>query len=152
MTELKLPELKIVAPILLFLFSVGTFAQDWKETYDDALSASRNENKPLVLVFAGSDWCAPCIKLNKSIWQSEAFKSYSRKNFILYKADFPRKKANRLSADLAKQNASLADRFNPKGYFPLVVVLNNEESVLGKLGYKNATPEEYISLVNNCLN
>lgn len=143
--------MKIVAPILLFLFSICTFGQDWKETYAKAVVSAKDESKPIVLVFAGSDWCAPCIKLDKSIWQSEEFKTYSKENYILYKADFPRKKANQLSANLAEQNAALADRFNPKGHFPLVVVLNSEEMVLGKMDYKNAAPKDYISLLNNCL-
>jgi len=143
--------LKIVAPILLFFFSVCTFAQDWQETYAEALALSAEENKPIVLVFAGSDWCAPCIKLDKGIWQSKEFKKYSKENYILYKADFPRKKKNQLSEALTKQNATLADRFNSQGHFPLVLVLNSKETVLGKMGYKKGTPENYISLLNNCL-
>lgn len=137
--------------MLLFLFSVCTFSQDWKEIYADAVIASFEENKPIVLVFAGSDWCAPCIKLEKSIWESEEFKAYSKENYILYKADFPRKKVNKLPVNLTKQNAALAERFNPKGHFPLVVVLNADEKVLGKMGYEKATPKDYISLLNNCL-
>lgn len=143
--------LKIVAPLLWLFFSIFAFGQDWKENYADALTLSVDENKPIVVVFAGSDWCAPCIKLDKSIWQSEEFKAYSSENYILYKADFPRKKVNRLAAEQTKQNAALAERFNPKGHFPLVVVLNSKEKVLGKMGYKNVSPQEYISLLNNCL-
>ncbi|TMM53140.1 thioredoxin family protein [Maribacter algarum] len=143
--------MKIVAPILFFFFSICTFAQDWEDTYAETVATSVDQNKPIVLVFAGSDWCAPCIKLDKTIWQSEEFKTYSKENYILYKADFPRKKANQLSAEMAQQHALLAERFNPKGHFPLVVVLNQEEKVLGKMGYKKTTPEDYISLLNNCL-
>lgn len=143
--------MKIVAPILLFFFSVFAFAQDWSSTYVDALASASDEKKPLILVFAGSDWCAPCIKLDKFIWQSEEFKAYSKENYILYKADFPRKKVNRLSGELTKQNTILADRFNPKGHFPLVVVLNHKEEVLEKVGYKNVAPQDYISLLNNSL-
>ena len=68
---------------------------------------------------------------------------------MLYKADFPRKKANAIDAELAKQNALLADRFNPEGHFPFVVVLDNQENVLGQLGYKKSTPEAYIALLNS---
>ncbi|MFK7811128.1 MAG: thioredoxin family protein [Maribacter sp.] len=143
--------MKLNIQILLFLFSVCTFAQDWKETYAEALTSSMDQNKPIILVFAGSDWCAPCMKLERSIWQSEEFKNYSEENYILYKADFPRKKANQLAADLKEQNAQLADRFNSKGFFPLVVVLSPEEKVLGQMGYKKDTPKDYISLLNNCL-
>ena len=33
------------------------------------------EDKNIIIVFSGSDWCAPCIKLDKNIWQSDAFKN-----------------------------------------------------------------------------
>lgn len=108
-----------------------------------------DENKPIILVFSGSDWCGPCIKLDKSIWKSTAFKTYAVEKYVLYKADFPRKKANQLSDTLIQQNAELADRFNKNGYFPLVLVLNAQEEVLGITGYKKLPPESYISLLNS---
>lgn len=143
--------LKIVVLVIASLWTVISFSQDWKATYTDALGCSVEENKPIILVFAGSDWCAPCIRLEKNIWQSETFKTYAEANYILYKADFPRKKANALSAKRSEQNAILADRFNAKGHFPLVVILDAEENVLGNLGYKNISPNGYLSLLNNLL-
>ena len=122
--------------ILFMLCTVLASAQDWKSSYEEALSISKADNKPIVLVFAGSDWCAPCIKLERNIWQSKIFVSYSNEHYVLYKADFPRKKANQLTADVKEQNNKLAERYNPNGHFPLVVVLNSIEAVLGHTGYK----------------
>jgi len=130
-------------------YSVLASAQNWKSSYEEALSISKEENKPIVLVFAGSDWCAPCIKLDRSIWQSSEFIQVAENNYILYKADFPRKKSNQLAAKIAKKNGALAATFNPKGHFPLVVVLNSKEEVLGKTGYKKLSPNQYISLLNS---
>lgn len=143
--------MRIITPLLLFLFSTCFYGQDWMPSYGEAVTAAEKEGKPIVLVFSGSDWCAPCIKLDKTIWQSGEFKSYSQKNYVLYKADFPRKKTNQLSDKLARENSELAERFNPKGHFPLVVVLDAGENVLGKMGYKKVIPKDYISLLNNCL-
>ncbi len=123
-------------------------AQNWKSSYEEALSISKAKNKPIVLVFAGSDWCAPCIKLERNIWQSEAFVSYSNEHYVLYKADFPRKKANQLAADVKEQNNKLAETYNPNGHFPLVVLLDSNETVLGNTGYKKLSPDQYISLLN----
>ena len=131
------------------LCTVLASAQDWKSSYEEALSISKADNKPIVLVFAGSDWCAPCIKLERNIWQSKIFVSYSNEHYVLYKADFPRKKANQLTADVKEQNNKLAERYNPNGHFPLVVVLNSNEAVLGHTGYKNISPDQYISLLNS---
>ncbi|AYN68805.1 thioredoxin family protein [Euzebyella marina] len=137
--------------IILFLFSVffgvQLFAQDWQSNFAQTLQRAKVESKPVILIFAGSDWCAPCIKLEKSIWQSDEFVAYSQENLLLYKADFPRKKANKLSAQKQKENDALAEKYNSKGYFPLVVALDSEGHVLGKMGYENVSANEYVGLL-----
>ena len=136
---------------MAMLCTVLASAQDWQPTYSDALSVSAKENKPIILVFAGSDWCAPCIKLDRSIWQSPEFIGYAKENYVLYKADFPRKKSNQLPAEIADKNGELAKTYNPNGFFPFVVVMNSKEQVLGTTGYKKITPDAYISLLNSFL-
>jgi hypothetical protein len=44
-------------------------------------------------------------------------------------------------------NEGLASEYNPKGYFPLVVVLDSKGKVKGQLGYEKSTPEAYIALI-----
>ena len=61
---------KIVV-IICFLVTSIVSAQDWKTSLDDAKTEAAKETKNIILVFSGSDWCAPCIKLDRSIWQSE---------------------------------------------------------------------------------
>jgi len=141
--------MKNLIRILFFFVTVLVSAQDWEDSYVNALKISDTEEKPIVLVFSGSDWCAPCIKLERSIWQSEAFKSYASDNYVLYKADFPRKRANKLVPDLAEQNRILAEKFNPNGYFPLVLLVNSKEEVLGSTGYAKLTPDQYIARLNS---
>ncbi|CAM4352647.1 thioredoxin family protein [Zobellia nedashkovskayae] len=120
-------------------------AQDWQENYKEAQAMAKENDKNLLLVFAGSDWCAPCIKLEKTIWESEEFKKFAETDLILYRADFPRKKANKLSEELTAQNNNLAEKYNAQGHFPLVVLLNEEAKVLGQTGYLKLSPDEYIT-------
>jgi len=124
-------------------------AQNWESSFEQALLISKEESKPIILVFSGSDWCAPCIKLERDIWQSEEFKKYADTHYVLFKADFPRKKENKLPAELASAYKTLAVKYNPKGYFPFVLVLNSEEKVLGETGFKKITPNEYIKVLNS---
>ena len=137
--------------VLGLLFSLNGFAQDWEQDYKEALATATAEEKPLILVFSGSDWCPPCKRLSKSILTSEEFISYSSENYVLYNADFPRKKANQLPEALALQNKELAERYNPKGHYPKVLVLNASEEVLGQTGYKKMSPKEYIAVLNSFL-
>ncbi len=87
--------------IVLLFYVTMLNGQDWHKSFDEAQAEAKKNNKPIVLVFSGSDWCAPCIKLDKEIWQSDEFKKYALGHYVLYKADFPRKKT--ISLRIKKQ-------------------------------------------------
>ena len=133
---------------ILLLFSAFSFSQDWKYNFEEAKQIASEEGKNIIIVFSGSDWCAPCIKLDKNIWQSEVFQKEASKEWIIVRADFPRKKANTLSKEQTEHNRMLADKFNQEGSFPLVVILDKNGKVLGKMGFKNVSPEEYIKMIH----
>lgn len=120
-------------------------AQKWNHDFEDSKKIAQQENKKILLVFKGSDWCAPCMKLDQKIFTSEYFISNYNKDFVLLEADFPRKKKNSLSKAQQKANNKLASAYNQNGHFPLVVVLNSDGSVLGKTGYNKLNPTEYLN-------
>ena len=134
--------------VFLFLLSFSLTAQNWETDWKVATQKSKKNNQKLILVFSGSDWCIPCIKLEKEIWEAESFKAYALENYVLLRADFPKRKKNALSKKKQTHNDKLAERFNAAGYFPLVVVISPEDKVLGQLGYEKSTPEKYIELIN----
>jgi len=136
-----------VALLGVLFFSLGLVAQEWQSDFDKALGHAKSVNKPMLLVFSGSDWCAPCIKLDHEIWQSKTFQDFAATNLVLYRADFPRKKKNKLAAEVENSNKKLADRYNAQGFFPLVVVLDGGGNVLGKLGYEKVEPQRYIDQI-----
>jgi len=131
--------------VFFFILNFFGFSQNWLTNFEEAKEVASKNNQNIVLVFQGSDWCAPCIKLDKEIWSTKQFKDLAHDNFVMLKADFPRKKANKLSGDLANQNAKLAGTYNNQGFFPLVVVLDNNGEVLGKMGYEKISPTEYFN-------
>ncbi|HKK11676.1 MAG TPA: thioredoxin family protein [Flavobacteriaceae bacterium] len=134
--------------ILAFVFVLSSFtlqSQNWLTNFQEAKSMASDSNENIVLVFQGSDWCAPCIKLDREIWSTSEFQNLAKDHFVLMKADFPRKKANRLSAELKAQNDALAERYDSHGFFPLVVVLDKNGNVLGKMGYEKLTPMGYFN-------
>lgn len=139
--------------ISVFIFSALcaslSFSQNWLSDFEEAKKLAAKENKPIVLVFQGSDWCAPCIKLDREIWSSKEFKNYSSGHYVLLKADFPRKKKNSLSAEQAQANAILAEKYNKQGIFPFVVVMDKTGNVLGETGYRKTSPASYIDLLNS---
>ncbi len=133
---------------LFFLFTFFTLssltAQEWQKDMDAAKALAKKTDRPIVLVFQGSDWCAPCIKLDREIFQSDQFRLYASDHFVMLQADFPRKKKNALSPEMTAHNNALAERYNKRGIFPLVVVMDYEGKVLGETGYSSASPSSYI--------
>jgi thioredoxin-related protein len=136
----------ILSTLILIFGSV--YAQKWQTDFKSATEMAAQENKPIVLVFSGSDWCAPCMKLEKEIWSTEDFINYSNEHYILLKADFPRKSKNTVDAQQKEANKQLAEKYNKSGFFPLVVVLDKQGKVYGSLGYKKVSPKEYIGLID----
>ena len=134
---------------LLFIATITIAnAQDWQTDFTKAKEIASKEDRPIVLVFQGSDWCAPCIKLDREVWSTEVFKTYAKKHYVMLQADFPRKSKNALSEIQTKANAKLAEKYNNNGIFPFVVVLNSKGEVLGETSYKKITPENYIKELN----
>lgn len=136
--------------ILLLLAVVKIVkAQEWQTSFEKSIEVAKKENRNIVLVFSGSDWCVPCIKLENEILDSEAFKTYAKDNFVLLKADFPRKKKNQLPNAQQDQNNMLAEKYNKQGYFPLIVVLDYNGNILGVTGYKKVSPREFITILSS---
>lgn len=137
----------IVTTFLVLLSSLGN-AQEWKLNFEEAKQQALSEHKKIVMVFQGSDWCAPCMKLDREVWSQEKFKKYASDNYIMVKVDFPKRKKNTLAKAQSDHNKLLAEQYNPQGHFPYVVVLSEQAEVMGTTGYKKTSLDDFISLIN----
>ncbi|HYJ65191.1 MAG TPA: thioredoxin family protein [Parafilimonas sp.] len=127
------------------LFSTILFLNaSWQTDFERAKSQAKTENKFILLNFSGSDWCGPCIRLHKEIFDSEVFTKYADENLVLVNADFPRLKKNMLSKEQQKQNDALADKYNTDGAFPLTLLLDADGKVIKKWdGFPSETAAEF---------
>ncbi|MEH6760500.1 thioredoxin family protein [Maribacter arcticus] len=139
--------------ILLVLFIAtgmgSSFAQEWQTDLSTAKKIAVSKDLPIVLVFQGSDWCAPCIKLDREVWSTDEFKTYAKNHYVMLQADFPRRKNNALSPEQKNKNKALAEKYNKNGIFPFVVVMNGDGEVFGETSYKKLAPKEYIDEMNS---
>ena len=114
---------------------------------EEAFRISSETDKPVLLVFAGSDWCANCIRFEKRILSATDFQTFAGENLVILKADFPQRTP--LSSALQEQNASLAEKYNPKGEFPYLLLLTPGKSVLSSLVFSNQSPSEFIAEIKS---
>ena len=131
--------------LMLILFtSLFTPSSSWINNLEDAKKTASQKHELILLNFSGSDWCGPCIRLKKEVFESAGFKEYADHNLVLVNADFPRLKKNQPSKEQVKQNEALADKYNPKGKFPYTLLLNADGKVLKVYdGFPNISAEEF---------
>ncbi len=135
---------------LLLFFSVVLFntQSGWLTDFEQAKKIAVEKKQYILLNFSGSDWCGPCMRMKKEIFDAEDFTKYAGENLVLVNADFPRDKKNRLSKQLEKQNDRLAEKYNPTGKFPYTILFTSD----GKLvkdwdGLPNISPKEFVQQI-----
>lgn len=139
--------LTVVAAVAI---SASAFAAEgWLTDFEKAKTTAKEQNKHILIDFSGSDWCGWCVKLDKEVFQQQAFKDYAKEDLVLMLADFPRDKSKQ-SAEVIKQNEKLSKEFSVRG-FPTVFVLGPDGSVVGKTGYQAGGPEAYIAHIKKII-
>ena len=114
---------------------------NWLTDFTKAQAEAKAGDKLLLLDFTGSDWCMWCRRLQAEVFSQPEFEEYAKKNLVLMAVDFPRAKP--LTAEVRKQNASLAQKFEIEG-FPTIVILNGDGKQVGLLGYVPGGPGAFI--------
>jgi thioredoxin-related protein len=73
-----------------FLIQVG-FSQEVKMITDwnKAKELAKKENKQILIILTGSEWCAPCKKMDKRVIENSEFKKYAEKNLVIFLVDLP---------------------------------------------------------------
>jgi len=148
---------QVLLCILFICLCVTLYAQpshinpSWASDLSTAKAEASAQGKKIFLYFSGSDWCKPCIRLRDTQINSDAFTQFAAQNMVLLQADFPRLKKNQLSKERQHENDALAERYNPEGAFPLIVILTPEGNVVGKTGYQEETPEEFVQRIKRLM-
>jgi thioredoxin-related protein len=116
----------------------------WLTNFDTAQERARSEKKVLLMEFTGSDWCPPCIMLERQVFSQPEFKDYAAEHLVLLEVDFPRMKE--LSDEQKTANVQLAERYGIEG-FPTIVLLDSTGKKIGELGYMPGGPRTFIAAV-----
>ena len=123
---------------------------DWLNDFDQAKKIASEQEKLILLNFSGSDWCAPCVKMKRQVFDTQQFQSFAKENLVLVNADFPRQKKNQLDPKQKQHNEKLAERYNPNGKFPLTLLLNADGKVIREWdGYTGASPTEFVTQITS---
>jgi thioredoxin-related protein len=115
---------------------------NWIESFSDAKSIALKENKPMLILFTGSDWCKYCKNLTADFFNSDKFKEIAQTDFVLYKADFPRNKSL-VTENQKRDNLELKDKFGVNLYPTIYITNSKGKSIDNIKGYSSARDTKY---------
>lgn len=117
----------------------------WIEDFRVGLAKAEGLQRHLLIFFTGSDWCPYCIRLDKQVLSTEAFKKETSKDFIFVKLDFPRTTPQ--DPGIRAQNQRLSElfskRFNLQGY-PTIYLADPTGTPYAQTGLNDLGPKAYV--------
>jgi len=137
----------LIAGLIPGLSALAGF-DGWLTDFNQAKKAAVEKKMPILAVFAGTDWCGWCIKLDEEVFSQAEFTKYAKNNLVMFLADFPQ--THELAPALTKQNQALAGAYGVEG-FPTVLLLNADGKVLAKTGYRPGGPAQYVEHIKSLL-
>ncbi len=124
--------------VLFSLFLCGFLAaavpedSEWMLDYDKGMKLASSENKAILILFTGSDWCPACIRMEKEVFSQPEFKDYAARNLILVMVDFPKKYAQ--TTRVKKLNQELQKKYDAHSY-PTLIYLFPNGKLMGSLRF-----------------
>ena len=121
---------------------------EWFTNFEKAKEKAQQENKPILMLFTGSDWCPPCRIMHRELFNNQDFINIASKTVLVF-VDFP--KRNPLPTEQRVQNMELNRKFHGGGV-PTFVAITPDEKVLGKKsGYRRGGQAYYVNFFKNMI-
>ena len=135
----------------LVAFSAASMAAEsgWLTDFEAAKKQAKEENKPILINFTGTDWCGRCIRIEKEGFSKDEFKAYAKENLVLMEVDFPEKKKQ--TDEVKAQNKKLDKEFKIEGY-PTIFLIDAEGKKLSEdIGYREGGAQAYVDHLKELL-
>lgn len=139
--------LAVGAAAILSLPLNSQAAEGWLVDFEKAKAQAAKEGKSILMEFTGSDWCPPCIQLEKNVLSQEAFKTGAPKNFILLKLDSPRDKSKQTPEEI-EQYKVLSKKYAVRGVPTIFLADAKGRPYWQTVGYSGDPADKYVANLN----
>lgn len=126
---------------MLSAIAAAAAPEGWTDDFAAARKAAAKSEKPMAVLFTGSDWCPWCVRLADEILLKRDFREAASNDFVFVYLDYPSNESLQTPARRAA-NRALLDKYGVRG-FPTILVMNAKGEVLGKTGYRRTSAKEY---------
>lgn len=100
--------------------------------FTDAQAIALRDNKPILLLLSGEDWCAPCVKLKKKVWNEPDFQEYISKEFVRLELFLPKQGSYGPEWTVFKEYDELKKKYEAP-FLPTILVLAPNGELIQKI-------------------
>jgi thioredoxin-related protein len=118
MIMLKL--LKNLLLVSLIITNAAMAKESWLTDIDSGVRKAKAEEKLVMVLFTGSDWCPPCMMMEKEVFSKKEFLDKAQKHYVMVMLDAPNK-----DPKLKKATQKLAEKYKVNGY-PTILLFDAE--------------------------
>jgi S1-C subfamily serine protease len=118
--------------------------EGWLQDPESARRVAAQENKDVLILFGGSDWCRWTKRLAQEVLFTPAFRDWAGRQFVLVLVDFPQHRDARAKVEDPGRNQRLFRVYEVEG-FPTVVLTDAQGRSYGVEHYRKGGPEAYLA-------
>ena len=131
-----------------FLSQAIAGGSGWMDDLDKAFAKAKEEKKPALVVFTGSDWCPPCKMMHAEVFSKEEFAKKAAEKYLLVEIDIPHAKDKEA---ITKKNQPILEKYKLTGV-PTVILFDKEGKEFDRfIASKYPTVEKFLGYINEAV-
>lgn len=112
--------------ILVILFFGTSHAQLKKSPdYETARAEAKANNKDIMIVLTGSEWCKPCVKMKKNVFENQEFIDYATERFVIFEVNLGRHWD--MDSKVYQNYSYFKDKYQSNA-LPTLIILGSDET------------------------
>jgi S1-C subfamily serine protease len=120
---------------------------EWLQDFEAAKRQAAKENKDVLVLFDGSDWCGFSIRMAEDAFFQRSFREQAGQKFVLVFIDFPKGASARARVADPGRNARLQEQFKVEGYPTMMLSDARGEPYSMLVGYQEGGADKVFSLL-----
>jgi thioredoxin-related protein len=115
----------------LFLFHIGIAQEIEKFTdWNQAASVAKKENKQILIILTGAEWCKPCVKMERNVLSTNEYKVFAQQKYVTYEINIP--KYHDYNSKIMQEYTLFKNKYQSNA-LPCLILVDNDGNEITKI-------------------